>query len=192
MAAGCLLSLMTGCSSSTTTTTPRATQSRTAAGTATPTASPAPTAAESAGNFGGTPEQLTFSWTPGFPAPAWLPRTIDQAPAAPTLGSNVCGFDANRNLYTAIIRYDPSSSAGAVTIQVQGYTGPGQYTNSGSSAPVDVEVSPPTPSLQGFSGLSQPGAAVQIASDGRSGTVMSPLATTSRVVGSISGNWRCG
>lgn len=105
----------------------------------------------------------------------------------------MCGVDPRSGLYTALIRYDPASQAGAITIQIQAFHGAGAYTNTtAASTPVDVEVSPPSPSLTGLSGFGIDGASVTVAQDLKSGTVQSTLQSGARAAGSISGNWRCG
>lgn len=151
------------------------------------TASPAPTP----GDFGGTSEGLTFQWEAGYAPPAWLPASIQSAPAAPSGGSTVCGPDPATSLYTALIRYSPSSAAGAITIQVHAFTGPGTYVSAGASSVVDVEVSPPAPDLTGLSGFGVSGATVHVNADLVSGTVSSPLLLGERTVGSVTGQWRC-
>jgi len=103
----------------------------------------------------------------------------------------VCGVNRASNLYTALVRYDPTRAAGAITIQIQGFRGPGSYTNGAGSVPVDVEVSPPSPSFIGLSGFEAEGATVEVAPDLRSGTLTSPLQSGSRLAGTISGSWRC-
>ena len=105
----------------------------------------------------------------------------------------MCGVDPRSGLYTALIRYDPTSQAGAITIQIQAFQGPGAYTNTtAAGTPVDVEVSPPSPSLSGLSGFGIAGASVTVDPDLKSGTVHSALQSGARTAGSISGNWRCG
>ena len=96
-------------------------------------------------------------------------------------------------MYTALIRYDPSSQAGAITIQIQAFHGGGAYTNStAGTTPVDVEVSPPSPSLSGLSGFGVTGASVNVDQDLKSGTVESALQSGALTAGTISGSWRCG
>lgn len=151
----------------------------------------APTATSTPGDFGTTVEGLTFAWAEGYTPPAWLPSFIRRAPPAPSGGSPVCGSDPGRALYTALIRYDPSSSAGAITVQVQGFRGAGSYTNSGGATPVDIEVSPPAPNLPGLSGFAVPGATVQVNDDLTSGTLASTLVSGTHQAGTISGSWRC-
>ena len=167
---------------------------------ATPRPSPPPSpggsssapAAATPGDFGGTAESLRFTWSNGFAQPPWLPSFVTAAPAAPTNGSVVCGVDPRSGLYTALIRYDPNSQAGAITIQIQAFHGAGVYTNStAGTTPVDVEVSPPSPSLSGLSGFGVAGATVTVDQDVTSGTVQSTLQSGARAAGSISGNWRC-
>ena len=145
------------------------------------------------GDFGNTAESLRFTWATGFAPPSWLPSSIAKAPAAPTNGSVVCGVEPRSGLYTALIRYDPASQAGAITIQIQAFHGAGAYTNStAGTTPVDVEVSPPSPSLSGLSGFGAAGASVTVDEDLKSGTVQSALQSGARTAGSINGNWRCG
>ena len=103
----------------------------------------------------------------------------------------MCGDDPARALYTALIRYDPRSSAGAITVQIQGFHGAGSYANSGAATPVDVEVSPPSPNLPGLSGFAVSGATVQVNDDLTSGTLLSPLMSGARQVATVSGAWRC-
>lgn len=154
-------------------------------------ASPVPAAA-TPGDFGSTTEALRFTWASGFTPPAWLPSFIAKAPPAPTSGSVVCGVDPRSGLYTALIRYDPTSQAGAITIQIQGFQAAGAYSNSGGRTPVDVEVSPPSPALTGLSGFGVAGASVTVDVDLKSGAVQSTLQSGARTAGIISGNWRCG
>lgn len=145
------------------------------------------------GDFGTADEGLRFAWATGFSQPSWLPSFIVKAPPAPTSGSVVCGVDPRSGLYTALIRYDPNSQAGAITIQIQSFAGAGAYVNgNGGSTPVDVEVSPPSPALSGFSGFGVAGASVTVDADLKSGTVQSALQSGARTAGTISGNWRCG
>lgn len=145
------------------------------------------------GDFGSTAESLRFTWATGFAPPQWLPSFIAKAPPAPTTGSVVCGVDVRSGLYTALIRYDPASQAGAITLQIQAFQGAGAYTNSSAGiTPVDVEVSPPSPSLSGLSGFGVAGASVTVDQDLKSGTVQSTLQSGARIAGSITGNWRCG
>jgi hypothetical protein len=145
------------------------------------------------GDFGSTTQALRFAWATGFAPPQWLPSSISEAPPAPTNGSVVCGVDPRSGLYTALIRYDPASPAGAITIQIQAFQGAGAYSNStAGTTPVDVEVSPPSPSLSGLSGFGVAGASVTVAQDLKSGTVRSTLQSGARIAGTISGNWRCG
>ncbi|MBV8527689.1 MAG: hypothetical protein JOZ75_05195 [Candidatus Dormibacteraeota bacterium] len=154
--------------------------------------SPAPAAA-TPGDFGNTPEGLRFTWTAGYSQPPWLPAFIAEAPAAPSGGSVVCGVDPASGLFTALVRYDPTSQAGAITIQIQPFHGADTYTNtSASNTPADVEVSPPAPSLTGLSGFGVVGASVTVDQDLKSGTVQSSLQSGAREAGAISGNWRCG
>lgn len=152
-----------------------------------------PPAAVTPGDFGSTPEALRFTWAAGFAPPSWLPSLVAEAPAAPANGSVVCGVDPRSGLYTALIRYDPASPAGAITVQIQAFHGAGAYANEGAGpAPVDVEVSPPAPSLTGLSGFGFAGASVIVDQDLKSGTVQSSLQSGARIAGTISGNWRCG
>lgn len=104
----------------------------------------------------------------------------------------MCGVNPASGLYTALVRYDPARPAGAITIQVQGFRGPGTYVNTTGATPVDVEVSPPAPDLTGLSGFGVDGATVVVAGDLRSGSLTSQLQSGSRVAGTISGSWRCG
>lgn len=105
----------------------------------------------------------------------------------------MCGVDPRNGLYTALIRYDPASQAGAITIQIQSFQGAGAYTNGTTgSTPVDVEVSPPSPSLSGLSGFGVPGASVTVNQDLKSGSMTSTLQSGARTAGVISGDWRCG
>ena len=105
----------------------------------------------------------------------------------------MCGVDPRSGLYTALIRYDPTSPAGAITIQIQGFQRAGAYTNnSAGTSPVDVEVSPPSPSLTGLSGFGAAGASVTVDLDLKSGTVQSTLQSGAHIAGAISGTWRCG
>lgn len=105
----------------------------------------------------------------------------------------MCGADPRSGLYTALIRYDPASQAGAITIQIQAFQGAGAYANStASTTPVDVEVSPPSPSLSGLSGFGVAGASVTVAQDLKSGSVQSTLQSGARTAGTITGSWRCG
>lgn len=103
----------------------------------------------------------------------------------------MCGVDTT-GLYTALVRYDPKSQAGAITIQVHGFQGPGTYTNGSGETLVDIEVSPPAPNLAGLSGFGASGATVTVAPDLHSGTLASPLQSVSRSVGRVDGSWRCG
>jgi hypothetical protein len=143
------------------------------------------------GDFGSIPQQLRFTWVAGFTAPSWLPSSIVLAPAPPSGGSNICGANANGQ-YTALIRYDPTSPAGAITIQINGYTGPGLYANSTSAFPVDVEASPPQPSSTALSGFGDAGATVRVDPDATSGTVTSMLRSVSHAAATLTGSWRCG
>lgn len=172
------------------------TASHSAPATATP-GSPSPAATATAspaltpGDFGTTPEGLTFQWAAGYTPPSWLPGFIARAPAAPSGGSTVCGPDPGTALFTALVRYDPRSPAGSITIQIQRFAGPGTYVNTAVASPVDVEVSPPAPDLTGLSGFGVPGATVHVNPDLVSGTVTSALQLGPRTVGVLTGDWRC-
>lgn len=104
----------------------------------------------------------------------------------------MCGVNPANGLYTALVRYDPTHPAGAITIQVHGFRGPGAYTNASGATTVDVEVSPPSPFDTGLSGFAADGATIQVGADLQSGTLSSPLQSGSRVAGTITGSWRCG
>jgi len=154
-------------------------------------AAPSPTAPASQPSPATLAEGIRFTWSAGYTPPAWLPVSISTAPPAPAGGGAACGTDPSGQ-YTALIRFDPSSPAGAITIQVNGYHGPGSYANTANAFPVDVEVSPPSSALSGLSGFDATGAAVTVAGDGKSGTVSSTLESATRAAAAVSGTWRCG
>jgi hypothetical protein len=147
-----------------------------------------PSPSPPAGNYGSLPQGLLFTPAAGYRPPDWLPPHIRLAPPAPA--SSTCGVDA-QGIYRALVRFDPHSSAGAVTIQINVYHGPGTYANTSGGTDVDVEISPPRSDLTGLTAFQQP-SVVEVAVDGVSGSLEASLLQGNAHAGKLSGAWRCG